>query len=142
MRRPSSSSARITRWAICCACAWAALGLGKKKSTQRISACPAHLTEYAATSLCRRQLLEDTEVTFGGYRIQHPLEPAIQVKVQTKSDNPGPVQAIDQALSTLEKELDTFERRFTEALKHAGKDARGGAGGGGLGGGYDAMDLS
>ena len=139
MRRPSSSSARITRWAICCACAWAALGLGKIPP----SASPlAHLTEYAATSLCRRQLLEDTEVTFGGYRIQHPLEPAIQVKVQTKSDNPGPVQAIDQALSTLEKELDTFERRFTEALKHAGKDARGGAGGGGLGGGYDAMDLS
>ena len=63
--------------------------------------------------------------------------------MQTKSENPGPVQAIDQALSTLEKEFDTFERRFKDALRHAGKDSSGGLGGGGLGGGgYDPMELS
>merc|ERR1719460_3418262 len=49
------------------------------------------------------QLLEDTEVTFGGYRVQHPLEPSIQVKVQTRSENPGPTQAVDMALGTLQK---------------------------------------
>ena len=64
----------------------------------------------------RRQLLENPEVTFGGYRVQHPLEPAIQVKVQTKSENPGPVQAVDSAITALDNELDTFERRFREAV--------------------------
>jgi DNA-directed RNA polymerase subunit L len=59
-------------------------------------------------------------VTFGGYRVQHPLEPAIQVKVQTKSENPGPTQAVDQALSTLEKELEVIEKRFNEALRKQG----------------------
>ena len=48
--------------------------------------------------------------------MQHPLEPAIQVKVQTKSDNPGPVQAVDHALSTLSKELDALESRFKKEL--------------------------
>ena len=58
---------------------------------------------------------------FGGYRVQHPLEPAIQIKVQTKSENPGPVQAVDGALGTLEKELETIEKRFREAMHAASK---------------------
>lgn len=74
--------------------------------------------------------------------MQHPLEPAIQVKVQTKSDNPGPVQAIDGALGTLEKELEIFERRFKHELERAGKEGlapRGGAGA--AGDAYDPMVL-
>merc|ERR1712070_795039 len=55
------------------------------------------------------QLLDNQGVTFGGYRVQHPLEPAIQVKVQTRSENPGPVQAVDAALDDLLKELDKFD---------------------------------
>ena len=51
-------------------------------------------------------------MTFGGYRVPHPLEPAIQVKVQTRTDNPGPVQAVDAALGDLMKELDTFSDSF------------------------------
>ena len=61
-------------------------------------------------------------MTFGGYRVQHPLEPSIQVKVQTKSDNPGPAQAVEMALSTLEKEFETMEKRFKEGLAQANKD--------------------
>ena len=40
----------------------------------------------------RRQLLEDPNVLFGGYRVPHPLEPAIQIKVQTRIDGPNPAQ--------------------------------------------------
>ena len=54
---------------------------------------------------------------FSGYRVQHPLEPAIQCKIQTRSDNPGPAQAVQTALSSLIKELDTFETRFNNELK-------------------------
>ena len=54
---------------------------------------------------------------FSGYRVQHPLEPAIQCKIQTRSDNPGPAQAVQTALSSLIKELDTFETRFNDELR-------------------------
>ena len=76
----------------------------------------ARLTSAAA---CRgRQLLEDKEVLFSGYRVPHPLEPAIQVKVQTRSDNPGPVQAVHTAIDNLKSELDEFTQRFQVRLLH------------------------
>ena len=53
---------------------------------------------------------------FSGYRVPHPLEPAIQVKVQTRSENPGPVQAVEASINTLLKELNTFEDRFRAEL--------------------------
>eukprot|EP00965_Chrysotila_dentata_P195311 6176915-Pleurochrysis_carterae.AAC.3 len=54
-----------------------------------------------------RQLLEDDQVLFSGYRVPHPLEPAIQVKIQTRSQNPGPVQA-SPAVEDNNKELCNF----------------------------------
>ena len=100
----------------------------------------APLTRYRHRSRARRQLLDNPEVTFGGYRVQHPLEPAIQVKVQTKTDNPGPVQAVDEALGSLEREFEEFERRFRNAVQKAGKEA--GGVGPATGGGYgDAMMI-
>ena len=39
------------------------------------------------------QLLEDPNVLFGGYKNPHPLEPAIQIKVQTRPEGQNPVQA-------------------------------------------------
>ena len=77
---------------------------------------------------------------FGGYRVQHPLEPAIQVKVQTKTDNPGPVQAVDGALGTLEKEVEAIEKRFREAIAAVSKDA--GVPSTGERGFHDPMQLS
>ena len=105
---------------------------------------PAHaLTRYRHRSRARRQLLDNPEVTFGGYRVQHPLEPAIQVKVQTKTDNPGPVQAVDEALGSLEREFEEFERRFRNAVQKAGKEDGRGAGPALTGGGFgsDAMMI-
>ena len=66
--------------------------------------------DHTLGNILRMQLLEDREVLFSGYRVQHPLEPAIQVKVQTKSDNPGPVQAVDHALSTLSSRREILSR--------------------------------
>merc|ERR1719291_493516 len=63
------------------------------------------------------QLLEDEQVLFSGYRVPHPLEPAIQLKVQTRTDNPGPIQAVHTAIDSLENELKTLRERFTVAVK-------------------------
>ena len=72
--------------------------------------------DHTLGNLLRMQLLEDKEVTFSGYRVQHPLEPAIQVKVQTKTENPGPVKAVEDALGMLLKELGTIEAGFRKEL--------------------------
>merc|ERR1712060_367557 len=64
------------------------------------------------------QLLEDDQVLFSGYRVPHPLEPAIQVRVQTRAEKPGPVQALQGAISNLKSELDTMESRFHAAVQN------------------------
>jgi len=79
--------------------------------------------DHTLGNMLRMQLLEDREVLFSGYRVPHPLEPAIQVKVQTRSDNPGPVQAVEAALGSLLGELKTFEERFrAELLSKSGRN--------------------
>ena len=75
--------------------------------------------------VCGRELLEDKEVLFSGYRVPHPLEPAIQLKVQTRSPNPGPVQVVDSALIALNAELKTFKDRFTAELQRKQEESQG-----------------
>ena len=99
----------------------------------------APLTRYRHRSRARRQLLDNPEVTFGGYRVQHPPEPAIQVKVQTKSENPGPVKAVEDALGLLLKELGSIEKSFRHELdKKAGAEAALGRPGAS---GHDPMNI-
>ena len=68
--------------------------------------------DHTLGNMVRYQLLEDDNVLFGGYRVPHPLEPAIQVKVQTRQEGPSPAQAMHSALDSLLSELNTFEERF------------------------------
>ena len=78
-----------------------------------LGAAPSVHSRYdPCTCFSCRQLLEDRDVLFSGYRVPHPLEPAIQVKVQTGSEIPGPTQAVEAALGSLLGELKTFEERF------------------------------
>ena len=71
------------------------------------------------------QLLDDPNVLFCGYRQKHPLEPAIQLKVQTRSPNPGPVQVVDSALIALNAELKTFKDRFETELRAKQAESQG-----------------
>jgi len=76
--------------------------------------------DHTLGNMLRMQLLEDRDVLFSGYRVPHPLEPAIQVKVQTGSEIPGPTQAVEAALGSLLGELKTFEERFRAELLNRG----------------------
>ena len=49
--------------------------------------------DHTLGNMVRCQLLEDDNVLFGGYRVPHPLEPAIQVKVQTRQEGPSPARS-------------------------------------------------
>lgn len=58
-----------------------------------------------------RQLLRDKEVLFAGYRMPHPLEHSIVVKIQTTPDT-TPAKALDNAISDLVAEASLLEERF------------------------------
>ena len=73
--------------------------------------------DHTLGNLLRMQLLENKEVLFSGYRVPHPLEPAIQLKVQTRTENPGPTQAVASALASLINEVETIEDRFRRQLE-------------------------
>ena len=101
--------------------------------------------DHTLGNMLRMQLLEDPDVIFSGYRVQHPLEPAIQCKIQTKSEDPGPIKAVEDALGHLLKELSQIETNFSKELASAaqrtnvGTGATGGAGD--LGQGYDPISI-
>lgn len=72
--------------------------------------------DHTLGNMLRMQLLEDDDVIFSGYRVTHPLEPAIQVKIQTQSDRVTPVQAVQASLNALIGELGTLRDRFETSL--------------------------
>ena len=79
--------------------------------------------DHTLGNLLRMQLLADKEVLFAGYRVPHPLEPAIQVKVQTRTENPGPSQVTASALGNLINEVQTLTDRFQTALNKKEKNS-------------------
>ena len=81
--------------------------------------------DHTLGNMVRMQLLDDPNVLFCGYRQKHPLEPAIQLKVQTRSPNPGPVQVVDSALIALNAELKTFKDRFETELRRKQEESQG-----------------
>ena len=81
--------------------------------------------DHTLGNMLRMQLLDDPNVLFCGYRQKHPLEPAIQLKVQTRSPNPGPVQVVDSALIALNAELKTFKDRFETELRAKQAESQG-----------------
>jgi DNA-directed RNA polymerase subunit L len=63
-----------------------------------------------------RQLLRDPNVTFAGYKVPHPLDPRIIVKLQTL-DQTDPHTVCNNALNALLKEFSTFEEKFRDQLQ-------------------------
>lgn len=65
-----------------------------------------------------RQLLQLPYVLFAGYKVPHPLEPRVQIKVQTDNSS-TPIQAVQKAANDLivilSKLKDSMEKEFDTA---------------------------
>mmetsp|Transcript_9198 Transcript_9198/g.21339 ORF Transcript_9198/g.21339 Transcript_9198/m.21339 type:complete len:125 (-) Transcript_9198:305-679(-) len=72
--------------------------------------------DHTLGNMLRMQLLDEEQVLFAGYRVPHPLEPAIQLKIQTRSDKPGPTKVVHAAIENLESELQTMRHSFKDSL--------------------------
>jgi DNA-directed RNA polymerase II subunit RPB11 len=89
--------------------------------------------DHTLGNMVRMQLHRDPEVLFSGYRIPHPLEPRMLIKVQTTGDNKKPEQAFVTALTALQGELAELRTKMAEGLARAeleaGPDGMGAGGG-------------
>lgn len=67
--------------------------------------------DHTLGNLVRMQLHSDKHVVFAGYRVPHPLEPKIVIKVQTTGVK-QPAQAVEHALEDLRSEVQSLGTQF------------------------------
>lgn len=77
--------------------------------------------DHTMGNLVRMQLHLDKQVVFAGYRIPHPLDPKMLIKVQTGGVK-SPVQAVEHALEDLRSEVQTLQNEFDQAFLRARSD--------------------
>lgn len=85
--------------------------------------------DHTVGNLIRMQLHRDKNVIFAGYRIPHPLEYQMVVKIQTNGKK-TPIKAMQTALQDLGEEVSDIRNKFQEQLNsYNGGGTAGGAGG-------------
>jgi len=71
--------------------------------------------DHTLGNLLRMSLLSDRRVLFAGYRMPHPLEPRLLLKVKTRPTT-EPVQVLLDAVENLQVELTSVEEQFRKAV--------------------------
>jgi DNA-directed RNA polymerase II subunit RPB11 len=69
--------------------------------------------EHTLGNLLKTKLLQDPRVVFAGYKNPHPLEPSIDIRVQTLSDDYGPTDALTAACDAVIADFDELLRLVT-----------------------------
>ncbi|KAL0652316.1 hypothetical protein Bca4012_095007 [Brassica carinata] len=67
--------------------------------------------DHTIGNIVRMQLHRDENVLFAGYQLPHPLKYKIIVRIHTTSQS-SPMQAYNQAINDLDKELDFLKSQF------------------------------
>ncbi|XP_025207569.1 DNA-directed RNA polymerase II subunit RPB11-like [Melanaphis sacchari] len=73
--------------------------------------------DHTLGNMIRNQLLKDPNVLFAGYKQPHPLEHKFEIRVQTKSSEYTPRDALTNSLADLLAELSLLEERFKDAIR-------------------------
>ncbi|SCZ99320.1 BZ3500_MvSof-1268-A1-R1_Chr3-1g05945 [Microbotryum saponariae] len=73
------------------------------------------LTLTASSLIPHRQLLSFSYVTFAGYRVPHPLEPKVVLKIQTDG-SASPLEAIGDAVQAIIVILAKMKEQFGQEL--------------------------
>uniref|UniRef100_A0A672K1D0 DNA-directed RNA polymerase II subunit RPB11-a-like n=1 Tax=Sinocyclocheilus grahami TaxID=75366 RepID=A0A672K1D0_SINGR len=83
------------------------------KDTKVPNACLFTLNkeDHTLGNIIRSQLLKDPQVLFAGYKVPHPLEHKIVIRVQSTPDY-SPQEAFTNAITDLISELSLLEERF------------------------------
>eukprot|EP01018_Ginkgo_biloba_P024026 Gb_18981 [translate_table: standard] len=71
--------------------------------------------DHTIGNIVRMQLHRDPNVLFAGYKLPHPLQYKVLLRIQTTSQS-SPMQAYDLAISDLDKELSHLKSSFEAEL--------------------------
>ncbi|EER02672.1 DNA-directed RNA polymerase II, putative [Perkinsus marinus ATCC 50983] len=74
------------------------------------------LEDHTAAHALRSELLRNRQVKFAGYKVPHPLENKLLMRVQVTSQT-TPVEAMKEALKSLRSKGDQLEKEFDRSLK-------------------------
>lgn len=77
--------------------------------------------DHTIGNILRMQLHKDPNVLFAGYKLPHPLQYKIIIRIHTTSQS-SPMQAYNQSINDLDKELDTLKSGFEAELLKFSKD--------------------
>lgn len=69
--------------------------------------------DHTLGNLIRCRLLEEKRVVFAGYRIPHPLETRMEIKVQTTGDSLSPQEALKGAIVAIDRDLKDLQIQFS-----------------------------
>ncbi|CAG0884429.1 unnamed protein product [Darwinula stevensoni] len=72
--------------------------------------------DHTLGNLIKTQLLKDPRVIFAGYKVPHPLEHKVILRIQTSSSEYTPQDALMNAITDLLSELSLLEERFKYAV--------------------------
>uniref|UniRef100_A0A061RGP8 DNA-directed RNA polymerase II subunit J n=1 Tax=Tetraselmis sp. GSL018 TaxID=582737 RepID=A0A061RGP8_9CHLO len=67
--------------------------------------------DHTIGNIVRMQLHTDKDVVFAGYRVPHPLEHKLEIKIQT-TGNITPIDALSTAVSDLRTQLMDIQTQF------------------------------
>ena len=70
---------------------------------------------HTFSNLLRSRLLQDEDVSFASYILEHPLDNEAKFVVRTKSKSVK--KALDEAVKKIEKELKEFESAVKKTVK-------------------------
>ncbi|XP_030383118.1 DNA-directed RNA polymerase II subunit RPB11-a-like [Scaptodrosophila lebanonensis] len=87
------------------------------RKVQNASIFTINKADHTIGNLLREQLFKDPRVLFAGYKMPHPLEYNIVIRVQT-AENYSPQEAFIAALRELIKRVSRIEELFREDLMH------------------------
>ena len=65
----------------------------------------------------KQRLLEEDEVEYAEYFIEHPLIGKPKLYLKTKKENPNPIEVLKKTLKSLEKDVNTLLKELNEKLK-------------------------
>ena len=69
-----------------------------------------YLEDHTVGDLLRIFLLKNEEVKFAGYKVPHPLEDNLEIKVQTTGKKPNEI--VNATLKSLQKDIFELENEF------------------------------
>ncbi|KAF7836056.1 DNA-directed RNA polymerases II, IV and V subunit 11 [Senna tora] len=77
--------------------------------------------DHTLGNVLRMQVHRDPNVLFAGYKVSHPLQNKVELRIQTTIQS-SPVQAYNQAINDLDKELDHMKNAFEAEMARFTKD--------------------